>query len=438
MKSKTLTLAASERLALVAFLLICTPSLWAQSYQVIFNFGGPGRTLLEQAGANPVAGLTLDSSGNLYGDTSTGGPLFLEGCDSTCGTVFELSPNGHGGWRNKVLLTFQGYIVDGGSPSAPVIFDRRGNLYVISNCTHDCASQLGGNVVMLTPTPQGQWNETVLQGFEGGCVNFFYLYGTGSPIQCSIALGSGGHIYGATVNTGIHGTGGVVFSLREISVSYWYYLRLYVFTGGSDGDDPQGLLTFDQSGNIYGTTGAGGSAGMGTVYMLTPNHGSQGWSETVLYSFHGGTSDGANPFAGVVLDAAGNVYGTTSQGGSAGMGTVYMLTPQSDGTWTETILYSFQGGNDAATPNSSLTFDAVGNLYGTAGGGTYGQGTLFRVTPSSGGHWTESIVHTFTGGTDGGLPYGGVTIDASGNMFGTASVGGTFGQQGGVAFEITP
>jgi uncharacterized repeat protein (TIGR03803 family) len=423
-------------LALVA-IVAAVPSLGSQTYQVIYNFGGPGERLLELAGGNPVSGLTLDGHGNIFGTTTTGGPTNYENCFPGCGTVFELSPNGHGGWSNQLIRGFQGYLVDGGSPSAPVIFDRLGNLYVITNCTFDCASNLGGNVVMLTPTPAGQWSEKVLHGFGDGCVNQFYPYGTGSPIQCSIALGSNGQLYGATVNGG-QDFDGAVFNLGQISITHWRYLILYSFTGGADGDRPQGLVILDQSGDIYGTTGAGGAAVMGVVYRLTPNQGSQGWTQMVLYSFQGGISDGANPIAGVVMDGLGNIYGTTSQGGSANMGTVFMLTPQANGDYTETVLYSFQGGNDAATPNSTLTFDAAGNLYGTAGGGSFGQGTLFKLTPVGGGHWTESLVHTFTGGMDGGLPYGGVTIDESGNLFGTASVGGLFGQQGGVAFEITP
>jgi uncharacterized repeat protein (TIGR03803 family) len=427
MKTKRVSLAAGLALAVFVFY---APCVWSQSYQVIFNFG------TSIVGNNPVAGLTFDRQGNLFGVTTGGGPYNDCFAGYGCGTVFELLPNGHGGWNGTLIRGFQGYMVDGGAPSAPVVFDRHRNLYVITNCTFDCASNLGGNVVMLTPGSQVQWNEKVLQGFGNGCVNYYYPYGTGSPIQCSIALGASGQIYGATVNGG-QDFDGVVFNLSQISITHWRYFILYNFTGGADGDRPQGLLMLDQSGDIYGTTGAGGSAGMGTVYKLTPNQGSQGWTQTVLYSFQG-TADGSNPIAGVVIDSMGNIYGTTAQGGSAGMGTVYMLTPQTNGTYLETVLYSFQGGNDAATPNSSLAFDAAGSLYGTAGGGSVGQGTLFKLTPSGGGHWTESIVHTFTGGMDGGLPYGGVIIDASGNLFGTASVGGTQGQQGGVAFEVTP
>jgi uncharacterized repeat protein (TIGR03803 family) len=224
--------------------------------------------------------------------------------------------------------------------------------------------------------------------------------------------------------------------LNEGPSSNWYHLILYCFTSGSDGSDPVGVLAFDSRGNIYGATGQGGSANLGAVYRLTPG-GVLGWTETVLYSFQGG-SDGANPAAGVILDDAGNIYGTTSQGGSSGKGTVFKLTPQSNGTWSETVLYSFQGGNDASSPNSSLSFDAAGDLYGTAGGGAYNQGTIFKLTPSNGGQWTERVVYAFTGGLDGGQPSGGITFDASGNLYGTAAVGGTFGQNGGVAFEIIP
>ena len=132
------------------------------------------------------------------------------------------------------------------------------------------------------------------------------------------------------------------------------------------------------------------------------------------------------------------------EGGTAGHGTVFKLTRQSNGTWSETLLYSFQGRNDADDPNSTLAFDAAGNLYGTAAGGSDGQGTLFKLTPSSGGQWTESLLHTFTGGLDGELPYGGVTIDGAGNMYGTASTGGVYNSCqyptvcGGVAYQITP
>ena len=433
MQSKIISCAGALALAVLVF---CAPNGWSQTLQVIYNFGGPGNGS-SLPPANPYAGIVFDGQGNLYGTTENGGLVYTP-CNG-CGTVYELSPNGSGGWNESTLYAFEPFS-DGGLPTAPVVLDRFANIYGMTNCPQDCFYGGGGEVFKLA---HGSWTISDLySAWEySGCTPG-YDYGTGGMVLCSVAFDHSSHLYGSTVIGGNMGSDcnkgcGQVFVLGQISVLSWYYIVVHDFAdAGSDGRFPQGLLNFDADNNIYGTTGAGGSANHGTVYMLTPNRDREGWSETLLYSFQGGTSDGANPIAGVVLDAAGNVYGTTSEGGSAGLGTVYMLTP-SNGAWTETLLYSFQGGGDASTPNSSLSFDAAGNLYGTAGGGADNQGTIFKLTPS-GGHWTESVVHTFTGGADGGQPFGGVTIDSSGNLYGTASIGGTYGQTGGVAFEITP
>lgn len=438
MPSPQTTLAGTRRLltlvlALIGLLLGVAPTVNAQNYFVIHEFGGP------QQGANPYSGLLVDRKRNLYGTTENGGVSCL--LNPACGTVFELMPDGFGGWTEKTLHNFDGG--DGGFPTAPVVFDRHGNLYTTSNCVQDCFYGYNGNVIKLAPNANGAWPESVLYDFpDNGCSPTYF--GTGGLVVCSIAFDHSGRLYGATVVAGQTGQDcpsgcGTAFFMGQLSISSWYHIVIHDFAGGSsDGRFPQGLLTFDAGNNIYGTTGAGGSANHGVVYMLTPNPSGPGWRETILHTFQGGSSDGANPIAGVVLDAAGNVYGTTSQGGSAGLGTVYRLTPQSNGTWTETVLYSFQGGNDASTPNSSLSFDSAGALYGTAGGGAHGQGAIFKLKPSSGGQWTESVYYTFTGGLDGGQPYGGVSFDTPGNLYGTASVGGTNGQNGGVAFQIVP
>ena len=411
--------------------LLWTASASSQTEHVLYNFGGS----VALAGANPVAGLVFDTSGNLYGTTENGGLYRTGDCYEGCGTVFQLAPNGSGGWKANFLYSFRGIAGnDGANPSSPIIFDGQGNLYGTSNCPTDCASYYGGYVFRLTPTSDGTWTESNLYAFaQAGCVP--------GGTACSVAFDPAGHLYGSelfgfTDCSSISGRGEVI-ALDELSFLNWYRVIVHCFNTNGDGASPQGVLTFDTHGNIYGTTNGGGSGAVGIVYKLTPNHQRPGWSETVLYTFQGG-SDGAYPAAGVVLDNAGNVYGTTSQGGSAGVGTVFELTPQSDQAWSETVLYSFQGGNDAANPNSSLSFDSSGALYGTAGGGASGQGTVFKLTPSSGGPWTESVVYAFSGGLDGGLPSGGVTFDSSGNLYGTASVGGSFGQNGGVAFEIMP
>src|ERR1019366_10683573 len=164
----------------------------------------------------------------------------------------------------------------------------------------------------------------------------------------------------------------------------------------------------------------------GTVFELTP--GADGsWTEKVLYSF-GNYPDGSEPSAGLVFDAAGNLYGTTSLGGTYAYGTVFELTPTIGGSWIETVLYSFGGGTDGDGPLAGLIFDAAGNLYSTTlRGGTYNYGTVFELTPIAGGGWTEKLLHSFIyDGTDGNLPYAGLIFDAAGNLYGTTVNGGTY------------
>jgi uncharacterized repeat protein (TIGR03803 family) len=224
------------------------------------------------------------------------------------------------------------------------------------------------------------------------------------------------------------------------------YKVLHRFKGRADGRAPYAGLVFDSAGNLYGTTAEGGNStkclhGCGTVFELTPN--SDGtWTEHVLHSFD--IDDGEYPFGKLIFDAAGNLYGTTSEGGGAsGSGTVFELTPNSDGSWTEHVLHSFDI-DDGASPDGKLIFDAAGNLYGTTvgGGGANGSGTVFELTPNSGGTWTEHVLYIFTGGTDGGYPEAGLLFDAAGNLYGTTLFGGLgacFLPQGcGVLFELTP
>jgi uncharacterized repeat protein (TIGR03803 family) len=225
--------------------------------------------------------------------------------------------------------------------------------------------------------------------------------------------------------------------LTPSKLNQYTSLILYTFTGGQDGSAPNGPLVFDSSGNLYGTARRAGFNNNGTVFKLTPNRGRPGWRETTLYSFQGSPSDGSFPLAGVVFDTMGNLYGTTFNGGPAGLGTVFKLSPNSDGTWTETVLYESQGGSDGSYPDGPVTLDTSGNLYGTSdGGGPNDAGTVYKLSPSSGGKWTETILHTFTGGSDGNGPTGALVLDNAGNLFGATGFGGSNG--GGVAFEITP
>jgi uncharacterized repeat protein (TIGR03803 family) len=218
------------------------------------------------------------------------------------------------------------------------------------------------------------------------------------------------------------------------------YKVLYKFTGGTDGSQPYAGLILDTSGNLYGTTTAGGPSGDGTVFKLT-NNSDGSWTESLLYSFAGGT-DGATPYAEVTFDASGNLYGTTYSGGASSAGTVFQLASNSDGTWTESVLYSFTGGSDGANPYAGVIFDATGTLYGTTyGGGTRGKGVVYKLTPNSNGGWTYGALHSFTGGADGSYPqFGNLTFDTAGNLYGptTDGVDGYNCKDCGSIFELTP
>ncbi len=202
------------------------------------------------------------------------------------------------------------------------------------------------------------------------------------------------------------------------------YKILYNFAGGTDGATPFDGLALDAAGNLYGTTTAGGASGNGAVFELAKNSDGS-WTESVLYSFAGGT-DGATPYAGVTFDTSGNLYGTTTAGGASSAGTVFELMSNSNGTWTESVLYSFSGGSDGANPQwCGVVFDATGILYGmTSGGGTEGMGVVYRLTPNSGGSWTYGLLHTFKGGKDASYPLAGtLTFDTAGNLYGATSDG---------------
>jgi uncharacterized repeat protein (TIGR03803 family) len=225
---------------------------------------------------------------------------------------------------------------------------------------------------------------------------------------------------------------------------------LYSFCSAAnctDGLAPHGKLVFDKAGNLYGTTAGGGSncqngvGGCGIVFELSLSDGS--WAESVLYSFGANSSDGAFPEAGPTFDNAGNLYGTTQGGGAYGLGTVFELSPspRKDGSWTETVLWSFGAPGDGKVPLSHLVFDTSGKLYGTAaGGGTYGGGIVFQLVPTSGGQWSENIIFSF--GPDpynGYEPEAAVTFDKSGNLYGTTYEGGFDGGSGvGVAYKLSP
>jgi len=253
------------------------------------------------------------------------------------------------------------------------------------------------------------------------------LYVDGALVGVTRAGGSG------TCTVYVSGCG-VVYALTPGSGRAWNFRLLYQFSSGTDAQNPVGNLVRDAAGNVYGAAQYGGSNGFGAVYKLSLSGGRV--TESVIYSFTN-MPDGANPGAGLSMDAAGNIWGTTGAGGTGNYGTVFRLTPNSDGTWTGSVIHSFTDAPDGFNPQGEVIFDASGNVYGTtqAGGnnGTYGDGVVYQLNPGVGGEWTESILYTFPN-VSMGYPVHALLMDSAGNLFG---VGKSDGEQGSV-YEISP
>ena len=413
--------AAAAGLALAIMFLLtvgATEAVQAQTYQVIHNFTGG------VDGQEPNFGLTIDAAGNLYGTTFEG--------DTGTGTAYKLVHRSTG-WALTPLYVFT-IASKGVIPYSTLVIGRDGKLYGttafggIGPCLAYGHTGCGTvftlqNPVTFCHTSYCPWIETPLYKFSGGADG-------SNPYGGALVFDQAGNIYGTTYGGG---TGsGVVYKLTPAG-SGWTESVLYTFAGGSDGASPWAGVTLDQAGNLYGTTAAGGAFGGGTVYELSPS--GSGWTKRTLHSFQQ-QQDGGNPYAGVILDPAGNLYGATQYGGSGGGGTVFEMSPSGD-SWIFTTLYSFigSGGGHAKGPVADLVMDAGGNLYGTTGGdGIYRFGSVFKLTHGGGG-WTYTSLHDFTGGSDGLLPRSNLVFDGSGNLYSTA-YGGVDGN--GVVFQITP
>ena len=414
---------------------VAVPAAQAQNFSVIHQFSGG------QDGASPDAGLTMDAAGSLYGTASSGGDTGGNCATDQggCGTVFKLAHKGSGRIFDP-LYSFQGGN-DGANPFARVIIGSDGSVYGTTRQGggSGCGGSGCGTVFRLRPpatackTALCPWTETVLYRFTGGSDGAV-------PSNGDLVFDKAGNLYGTTLQGGSGscngGTCGVVYKLTP-SNGEWTESVLYSFTGGSDGGNPNAGVIFDKVGNLYGAATYGGNLacnapyGCGTIFQLTSS--GSGWAENVLYTFQGG-SDGANPQGGLIFDPSVNLYGTTPSGGSGGGGTVFVLTP-SNGGWTFGVVYGFTGSGNSPGPHDSLIMDVAGNLYGTTyQNGANGQGSVFYLAPFGGG-WTAASLHDFTGGSDGGNPAGSVVLDASGNLYSTTFDGGA-GQ--GVVFEIKP
>jgi uncharacterized repeat protein (TIGR03803 family) len=324
-------------------------------------------------------------------------------------------------------------IIDGNTPFSTPIFDSAGNLY---GTTADGGANGFGIVFKLTPTSSGLWKETILHSFKGSP-------GDGATPYSTLFRDSAGNLYGTTFTGGLKTKNpecsagcGVVFKLTPTAKGPWKETILYRFKGGADGASPHAGLIQDKAGNFYGTaSGGGNSTGTGTVFKLTLT--STGWKETILHSF-GIEVDGAVPFASLVFDSAGNLYGTTVLGGEQNLGTVFKMTPQTSGTWTETVLHSLQGGNDGLEPYAPVVLDKEGNVYAAsqALNEQLPCGAVFKLTAAN--NYAETILHSFEGtfnNNDGCIPNG-LVFDTSGNLFGTSVFGGT--DSAGTIFKLTP
>lgn len=402
------------------FALCSISTIPAQTFSVLHSFGAPAD------GYNPSAGLAFDSAGNLYGPTLRGGTG--RACDSGCGTIFQLH-NSNGIWSEKIIHNFDG--TDGASPSNPLIFGDHGVLYGTAAC--DLAYCYHEGVIFeLIPQPDNTWAESALHTFPT-----FPLDG-GSPQ--ALVLDTAGNLYGEADSGGINNTG-LIFELNR--ATEWRESLLYVFgpLQQGDGSSPGGAFTRDADGNLYGTTYVGGVSSQGIVFKLTRDGRGAFWRKTVLFAFPANFSTRPN---GVSFGPDGSLYGTTEGGGTNGKGSIFRLARNPDGTWSETDLYSFLGGSDGSAPLGGVAFDDSGNLYGTTiqGGGNgcddFGCGIVYKLTPSPGGGWSESILYRFSGGLDGGSPVGALVLDGDNNLFGVAEGGGPRGNEGGVVFEITP
>jgi uncharacterized repeat protein (TIGR03803 family) len=420
MRCKNIFATFSSTLAAVALTTLLTVAQAnAQTFTVMHDFLRSG-----VQGYNPSGNFLLDSSGDLYGVTADGGAYSF-------GALYELLPQ-NGGWVQKVVYNFDPSKGDGIGPNGPLIMDSAGSLYGTTSSGPKYLSDIldNGVVYELERQANGSFIRKILYTFQGYTKNSK----DGALPSANLIFDSAGNLYGTTRYGGEHDWG-TVFELSP-SGSSWTEKILFSFSNSGDsGCQPFGGLVFDSAGNLYGTTNECGANSNGNVYKLSQSGGV--WTQTPIYAFDpNNRTDGGTPYSGVVFDSAGNLYGVNELGGANGWGTAYELSPQEDGAWVETVLHSFGQGSDGSEPFYAPVLDSAGNLYGTTvEGGEYAGGTIWEISPGNGGAWTESVLYSFN--TKSGyysIPSSGVILDSLGDLYGVTNQGGT--QEGGGAYEL--
>jgi uncharacterized repeat protein (TIGR03803 family) len=412
-----LSTCASYPLLALALCLSAQPAS-ALTQSTLYNFAGG-----TSDGCNVRSGVTFDSSGNLYGTTAGGG-------SAGAGTIYKLAPSG-ASWTESVLYNFRGGVLDGKLPNSGVLVGSLGKLYG----TTVSGGQTLNNGTFYEITPGVTWTETGLFSFPGGAGGAS-VYDYGKVIQ-----DSSGNFYGTTYVGGGPNSQGTVWKMTLSGVpTVAVETVLYSFNnvaGHNDGVRPiAGSLVMDSSGNIYGTTVQGGTNNVGTVFELSPpTGGSSTWTEQVIWNF-GNPGDGSTPYAGLAIDASGNLYGTTTGGGTHNVGMVFEMS-KSSGVWLQQRSYSFGAAGDGSQPYDAPVLDSSGNVYGTTrNGGAHSWGTVFKLVPNGPSGWSESVLYSLTGGTNGAFPYESIALDSSGNIYSTTNAGGTHAC--GLVFKIVP
>lgn len=399
-------------LAMICFCAVSTPHVVAAgaggNLNVIYSFAG------DEDGEYADTDLEVDRAGNIYGSTVLGG-------DFGGGTVFQLTHT-PGGWMHSVLYSFTGG-ADGGEPYKGVTLDRHGNLYGTAVTGGSGSCEGGCGVVYKLTNSGGTWAQSVIHAFTGG--------DDGSGPGARVTLDRNGDVYGMAPTGGANGLG-TIYKIHPHR-GEWIFQVIHTFTGGPDGSSGSAGRMMLSHGRLYGAATTGGQYGSGVIFELTPTPVGE-WDFRVLYPFHG-QPDGSFPYGALARAASGRFYGTTYYGGDNGIGAVYELTPRFVGEWDERVLYSFQKGTDGNSPISNVVFDAIGNLYGTTSEGGSGSGTMFKLTPA-GGQWIESIVHPFEGPPDGAFPYNGMVPNHDGHFYGATVHGGD--NDDGAIYEFVP